>query len=192
MNVCRMLCTWASRLFVLPVVGVILAGCASMHIDDFAESKPSFVLQDYFDGPMTAYGIIKNRNGKVVSSFKGTLVGSWDANGIGTLDEFFVYSNGDTQKRVWTFRPTGTNTFIGTAGDIVGEAPVIVKGNTMMIDYTMRIPRGKGTLDVDVKDWLHLQEDGVIVNHSKMRKFGIRVGELVITIIKDFPPHEEK
>ena len=42
----------------------------------------------------------------------------------------------------------------------------------------------------NVLDWLHLQEDGVILNHSKMKKFGFEVGELVITIIKDFPPHK--
>lgn len=56
-----------------------------------------------------------------------------------------------------------------------------------MMDYTMEIPYNGSTINIDVKDWLHLQEDGVIINHSKMKKFGITVGELVITIIKDFP-----
>jgi hypothetical protein len=54
-----------------------------------------------------------------------------------------------------------------------------------MIDYVMRIPYGNSTIDIDVRDWLHLQDDGVILNHSKMKKFGIEVGELVITIIKE-------
>jgi len=48
----------------------------------------------------------------------------------------------------------------------------------------MRIPYKDSTIDIDVRDWLHLQEDGVILNHSKMKKFGFEVGELVITIIK--------
>ena len=54
-----------------------------------------------------------------------------------------------------------------------------------MIDYTMRVPYKDSTIDINVRDWLHLQEDGVILNHSKMKKFGFEVGELVITIIKD-------
>jgi hypothetical protein len=169
----------------------LLAGCSSMRIEDFSKTEPVFVPETYFDGPMTAYGIIKNRRGDIVSSFKGDLVGSWDENGIGTLDEKFVYADGDTQTRIWTFTPDGTNRYIGTAGDIVGEAPMVVNGNTMMIDYTMRIPYKGKTIDIDVKDWLHLQADGVIINHSKMRKFGFRVGELVITIIKDFPPDRD-
>ena len=64
---------------------------------------------------------------------------------------------------------------------------MIAKGNTVMIDYVMRVPYSNTTIDISVRDWLHLQEDGVIINHSKMKKFGFNVGELVITIIKDFP-----
>jgi hypothetical protein len=165
----------------------LLTGCSSMQIDDFAEAKPEFVPQQYFNGPMTAYGMVKDRSGKVIRRFKGKLIGSWDENGVGTLDESFVYDDGETQKRVWTLKPTGEKTFIGTAGDIVGDAEMIAKGNTVMIDYTMRVPYGEGTIDIDVRDWLHLQDDGVILNHSKMKKFGFTVGELVITIIKDFP-----
>ncbi len=167
-----------------------LTGCSSMQIDDFANTSPEFIPQKYFNGPMTAYGMVKDRDGKVIRRFKGKLVGSWDENGVGTLDEKFVYDDGEKQTRVWTLRPTGEKTFIGTAGDIVGEAQMIAKGNTVMIDYTMRVPYNDSTIDINVRDWLHLQEDGVILNHSKMKKFGFEVGELVITIIKDFPPHK--
>lgn len=165
----------------------LLAGCSSMQIDDFSATTPEFIPQQYFNGPMTAYGMVKDRSGKITRRFKGTLVGSWDEKGVGTLDELFVYDDGETQKRIWTLRPTGEKTFIGTARDIVGEAQMIANGNTVMIDYTMRVPYKDGTIDIDVRDWLHLQDDGVILNHSKMKKYGFTVGELVITIIKDFP-----
>jgi hypothetical protein len=67
----------------------------------------------------------------------------------------------------------------------VGEAEMVSNGNTVVMDYTMTVPYNDSTIDINVKDWLHLQEDGVILNHSKMKKFGFTVGELVITIIKD-------
>ncbi|HHS93643.1 MAG TPA: DUF3833 domain-containing protein [Campylobacterales bacterium] len=170
---------------------LLFIGCSSMQIDDFKNTKPEFIPQEYFNGPMTAYGMVKDRNGKILRTFKGKLIGSWDENGVGTLDESFVYDDGETQKRVWTLKPTGDKTFIGTAGDIVGEAQMIAKGNTVMIDYVMRVPYNDSTIDISVRDWLHLQEDGVILNHSKMKKFGFTVGELVITIIKDFPQQAE-
>lgn len=162
-----------------------LTGCSSMQLDDFKNTTPEFVPQSYFNGPLKAYGMVKDRNGKIMRTFKGHLVGSWDANGVGTLDEHFVYNDGQKLHRTWTMKPTGSKTFIATAGDIVGNADMQACGNTVMIDYTMRIPYGTGTLDINVQDWLHLQEDGVILNHSKMKKFGIEVGELVITIIKE-------
>lgn len=166
---------------------LLFTGCATMKIEDFTNKSPEFIPQEYFNGPMTAYGMVKDRSGKIIKTFKGKLIGSWDENGVGTLDEKFVYDNGETQTRVWTLKPTGKKTFIGTAGDIVGEASMIANGNTVMIDYVMRVPYNDTTIDISVKDWLHLQEDGVILNHSKMKKFGFEVGELVITIIKDFP-----
>ena len=156
-----------------------------MNINDFTNKKLEFIPQEYFNGKMTAYGMVKDRSGKIIKTFKGDLVGSWDKNGVGTLDEKFIYDNGETQTRVWTLKPTGDKTFIGTAGDIVGEANMIAQGNTVMIDYVMRVPYNDSTIDISVRDWLHLQEDGVILNHSKMKKFGFTVGELVITIIKE-------
>lgn len=162
-------------------------GCSTMKIEDFTNTTPTtpvFIPEKYFDGELTAYGIVKDRSGKIIRSFKGKLVGSWDEKGVGTLDESFLYNDGETQKRIWTLTPNGLNSYSGTAGDIVGEAKMKNNGNTVVIDYTMRVPYGDGTLDINVKDWLHLQEDGVIINHSKMKKFGFEVGELVITIIK--------
>ena len=35
---------------------------------------------------------------------------------------------------------------------------------------------------LDVTDWLYLAQNGVIVNRSEMRKFGIKVAELVATM----------
>ena len=175
------------RSFLTVGLCAVLGGCSAMEITDFDSTTPEFIPQAYFNGPMTAYGMVKDRSGKVIRRFKGTLVGSWNSEGIGTLDESFIYDDGEVQKRVWTLTPTGDKTFIGTAGDIVGDAQMVANGNTVMLDYTMRVPYGDSTMDIDVRDWLHLQDDGVILNHSNMKKFGFTVGELVITIIKDYP-----
>jgi hypothetical protein len=158
-----------------------------MQLEDFKDKRPEFIPQEYFNGKMTAYGLVKDRSGQIIRTFKGVLIGSWDEKGIGTLDEKFVYDDGEELTRVWTLKPTGEKSFDATAHDIVGTAKMKSLGNTVMIDYVMRVPYNDSTIDISVRDWLHLQEDGVIINHSKMKKFGFTVGELVITIIKDFP-----
>lgn len=173
------------NLIIIFFTTILLTGCTGMKIEDFNNTNPEFIPQEYFNGKLRAYGLVKDRSGKITRTFKGTMIGFWDKDGIGTLDEYFVYNNGEEMKRVWTLRPTGDKKFIATANDIIGESPMIANGNTVMLDYIMRIPYNDSTLDIAVQDWLHLQEDGVIINHSKMKKFGFVVGELVITIIKD-------
>lgn len=173
------------NLLLIFITTILLTGCASMKIEDFNNTKPEFVPQDYFNGKLRAYGIVKDRSGKIIRSFKGEMIGSWDKNGVGTLDEFFVYDDGEEMKRVWTLKPIENKKFIATADDIVGESPMIANGNTVMIDYVMRTPYKNSTIDLSVQDWLHLQDEKVIINHSKMKKFGFVVGELVITIIKE-------
>ena len=173
------------NLLLVFITTILLTGCASMKIEDFNNTKPEFIPQEYFNGKLRAYGIVKDRSGKIIRSFKGEMIGSWDKNGVGTLDEFFVYDDGEEMKRVWTLKPIENKKFIATADDIVGESPMIANGNTVMIDYVMRTPYKSSTINLSVQDWLHLQDDGVIINHSKMKKFGFVVGELVITIIKD-------
>ncbi|NCB13307.1 MAG: DUF3833 domain-containing protein [Erysipelotrichia bacterium] len=173
------------NLLLIFITTILLTGCASMKIEDFNNTKPEFVPQEYFNGKLRAYGIVKDRSGKIIRSFKGEMIGSWDKNGVGTLDEFFVYDDGEEMKRVWTLKPIENKKFIATANDIVGESPMIANGNTVMIDYVMRTPYKNSTIDLSVQDWLHLQDEKVIINHSKMKKFGFVVGELVITIIKE-------
>ena len=172
------------KLIPLALICLSIMACSSMELGDFDNTTPKFVPEEYFKGKLTAYGLVKNRSGQITRTFKGDLVGHWDENGVGTLEEDFVYDDGEELRRVWTLTPNGENTYIGTAGDIVGEAPMQVNGNTLKIDYTMLVPYDGDTIEIDVVDWLHLQEDGVILNHSKMTKFGVEVGELVITIIK--------
>lgn len=173
------------NLLLVFITTILLTGCASMKIEDFNNTKPEFIPQEYFNGKLRAYGIVKDRSGKIIRSFKGEMIGSWDKNGVGTLDEFFVYDDGEEMKRVWTLKPIENKKFIATANDIVGESSMIANGNTVMIDYVMRTPYKSSTIDLSVQDWLHLQDEKVIINHSKMKKFGFVVGELVITIIKE-------
>jgi hypothetical protein len=171
------------HLFTLGICS-LLGGCGSMQIEDFKGTTPAFVPQEYFNGPLKAYGLVKDRSGKITRRFKGEMVGSWDEKGVGTLDERFVYDDGEVQTRTWTMKPIKEGVFNATAGDIIGDSLMQAQGNTVMLDYTMRVPYKGSTIDIDVRDWLHLQDDGVIINHSKMKKFGFDVGELVITILK--------
>jgi hypothetical protein len=74
------------------------------------------------------------------------------------------------------------NTFTATADDIVGEAHGIVSGPTIKMTYKIVLPEDAGGHTLSVTDWLYRTENGIIMNKSEMRKFGIKVAELVATM----------
>jgi hypothetical protein len=78
-------------------------------------------LREYFNGTLDAHGIFQDRSGKVVKRFKVVIDASWKGD-TGTLDERFTYSDGSTQRRVWTITHLGAHRYTGRADDVVGEA----------------------------------------------------------------------
>ncbi|WP_246125089.1 DUF3833 domain-containing protein [Exilibacterium tricleocarpae] len=160
---------------------VLLVGCSGVSINDYRSNQPALVLEEFFDGNLSAHGVVKNRSGKVIRYFNADIKASWE-NGVGTLDEDFLFDDGEKQRRVWTLRPAGEGRYIGTAGDVVGEGRGTVVGNAMFLDYVLRIPYGDGTLDIRVDDRMYLVSPNVLINESSLRKFGFEVGRLLLVI----------
>ena len=114
----------------------LLAGCASAPVpEDYAAEKPALDLKTYFNGPLTAHGLFTDRAGKVKRRFTVKLVGRWQGD-VGTLEEDFLYSDGKTERRVWTLTALGDGRWRGTAADVVGEAAGEARGNALRWAYT--------------------------------------------------------
>ena len=172
------------RKFILALAVVAgLAGCGSQALDDYAGGQPELDLREYLDGTLTASGIFFDRAGRAKLRFVVDMEGSWQGES-GTLAEQFRYSDGRTDERVWTLRFQGDERFTGTANDVVGEASGMQTGNAAKMTYRLRIPREDNEIVVSMEDWFYLQDDGTLINRTKMRKFGFTVGELVIAFRK--------
>jgi len=103
---------WASKLqlaFLALAGALVLTACASPQPTDYAQEKPVLDLKEYFNGTIDAWGVFQDRSGKVVKRFTVVMKCTWDGN-TGVLDEDFTYSDGTTQKRVWTLKKTATST----------------------------------------------------------------------------------
>lgn len=160
-----------------------LTGCTSQTLDNYANEQPKLDLRTYFDGPLEASGIFFDYSGRASLRFVVDMKGAWNGN-TGTLSETFHYSDGHTDSRVWTLKFSDDQHFTATAHDVVGEAVGGQKGNAATMKYQLRIPRDGSEMVVSMEDWLYLQEDGTLINRSTMRKFGLPVGELVVTFRK--------
>ena len=160
-----------------------LAGCAAPQIEDYASEKPALDLRSYFDGTVDGYGIFTDRGGKVVRRFTVVMVCSWSGD-QGVLDEDFTYSDGTKEKRVWRITQLPGGRYSGRAGDIVGEASGVARGNTLRWNYTLALPIDGRVIDVQMDDWMYLMDDTVMFNKTEMRKFGIRLGEVTLAFRK--------
>ena len=67
----------------------LLSACASMDSESYENQTPTFVLEEFFDGQVLAWGIVQSRRGNVVQRFTVDIDGSVDGNTL-TLDETFT------------------------------------------------------------------------------------------------------
>jgi hypothetical protein len=144
-----------------------------------AKAPQQFVLEDYFKGKTTAWGVFQERNGTLIRQFKVDIEGTWDGNVL-TLDERFDYADGAKEQRIWKIRKTGPNTYEGTAGDVRGVAKGLIQGNQLSWIYDVDLKIGDRSVLVTFDDRMWLQPDGVLINRAKVKKFGITFGEATI------------
>ena len=160
-----------------------ITGCSSTQVQEYKNEKPTLVLEDYLSGKLEAHGFFQDRSGKIVKRFKVLMTGQWTGD-TGTLDEDFEYSDGTKSKRIWTIKKLASGQYSGTAADVVGEARGEAAGNAFRWVYTMDLPVGKTSYHVQFDDWMYLMDQEVMLNKSKMSKFGVYLGEVTLVFIK--------
>ena len=157
-------------------------GCAGVSVKDYAEVEPRFDPIEFFNGDFIAEGVIQNRSGAVTRHFVATIDAYWDEE-RGVLDEVFLFSDGEESERYWEFTRTGPNTWSGTAGDVVGESRLVHDGNAIQMKYRLDVPLQNGrNIVLNMDDWLYQVSDDTLINETIMRKFGFRVGKIILTI----------
>jgi hypothetical protein len=150
---------------------------------DFKEATPALVIEEYFAGETRAWGLFEDRFGRLRRQFTVDITGTWDGDEL-VLDERFLYSDGETDRRVWKIRKTGPHTYEGRADDVVGAASGEAYGNALNWRYAMDLKVGDGTMRVRFNDWMFLQPSGVLLNRARVSKFGFKIGEVTLAFVK--------
>jgi len=162
----------------------LIASCSSVPVSEYADNTPVMVVEEFFNGSLRAHGIVKDRGGKVIRYFNASINASW-VDGVGTLDEVFRFDDGEEQRRIWKLVRDDDGNYVGTANDVVGSSTLEVAGNSLFLDYVLRIPYGDGTLDLNIDDRMYLVSERVLINESVMTKWGFNVGQITLVIEKE-------
>jgi len=168
------------------VIGLgLLAGCAA---------KPSFTdpqltgneleLQEFFDGNLRAYGQFQDVLGQVRRQFVVEIAGDWDGETL-TLVEDFTYADGATERRLWTLRETGPESWEGTAPGVIGTATGEERGDRFNWRYTIDLPIVRAgepvtTQRVTFDDWMWQLTPDRLFNRAYMYRAGLYIGEVSI------------
>jgi len=174
-----------SRRFVPVLVAAAAAtGCASSSsLEQFEAAPRQLVLEEYFAGETTAYGLFEDRFGKVRRQFKVDITGEVEGNRL-TLTEKFVYDDGERDTRVWEIDILGNGQYRGTAGDVPVPAVGQVSGNAFNWKYKVDLKVGDSVWNVGFNDWMFLMEDDVLINRAYVTRYGIEIGQVTIAFNK--------
>jgi len=161
----------------------MLSSCSTTSIDAYASNQPPLNPQQFLNGDLTAHGVVKDRGGKVTRYFNATIKAYWN-NGVGTLEEKFVFDDGEVQFRNWTLTPTDKG-YAATAGDVIGTGIAQVRGNSMNLNYVLEVKYKDSPLQLQVDDWMWQVDNKTLLNESTLRKWGFKVGSIQLVIIKN-------
>lgn len=164
-------------------MAVATAGCGSVDPAIYRSEQPELALEQYFNGTVDGWGMFQDYSGKVIKRFTVRIDGRWTGD-TGTLDEEFNYSDGTRERRVWTIRRTGPNTYSGTAGDVVGEASGVREGNAVSWRYVLAVPIDGRVWHMEMDDWMYRVDERTVLNRTAMRKFGVTLGEVTLSFTR--------
>jgi hypothetical protein len=162
----------------------LMSACSSISVETYRDRQPAMLMETFFNGPLRAHGIVKNRSGEVIRTFNASIDASWNGT-AGVLDEHFTFDDGEKQQRIWQLQKTGPGEYIATANDVIGESHIRVAGNSVFLNYTLEIDYKGKPLQLQIDDRMYLTSPKVMINESKMSKLGFTVGSLVLVIEKD-------
>ena len=155
-----------------------------MEPKSFAGAEPRLVLEEYFAGKTTAWGIFEDRFGKIRRQFVVDIAGRWDGRTL-VLEEDFSFADGEKSRRVWRIEKLDDHSYEGRADDVIGIARGSAYGNALNWQYDMDLKVGDSSWRVTFDDWMFLQPGGVLINRARVSKWGINIGEVTLAFRRD-------
>jgi len=164
---------------------LLLTSCTTP-IADYQQTSPALDIQTYFDGPMTAWGIVQDYNDKVTRRFCVELNGSWQGE-KGLLKEKFYFDDGEISYRNWQLTRRVDGQYHGEAEDVVGQARGQQRGFAFQWQYELIVPIDDSEYQFVLDDWMYRIDEYRAFNRTEMKKFGITVAQLTLFFDKQTP-----
>lgn len=171
------------RLLLPVLVMLVLSACGHVRVQHFDGREPEFSVAEYFQGETWGWGMVQDYRGRITRQFTVYIQGYMDGDVL-VLDEDFLFSDGEESKRVWRLKPVDQHCYVGTAHDVVGEGRACNYGDAFHLTYRLKVPIGEREWVFSMDDWMYLQDNQVVFNRTRMRKWGLTLGNITLTFTK--------
>lgn len=131
-------------------------------------------LETYFAGTTHAWGVVEDLRGALRREFSISIEGVWDGKVL-TLDESFLYADGETERRVWTITPLGEGRYEGTAPGVIGIATGAATHDRFSWQYRFALPMFGKVWNVHFRDRFFLRPNGLLLNIASVSKLGVTI-----------------
>ena len=179
--------TYWFKSFITLFIILIFTGCSQTDMKEFQNNTPKLDLFSFFEGDTIAYGIFEDRFGNLKRQFRVNINGKID-NQILTLDEDFLYDDGEQAKRIWKIEKKIDNnqhvTYEGQADDVDGKASGSISGNALNWSYDIYLNIKGSDIKVHFNDWIYKQSEDLAINRAYVSKFGINIGSVTLVFLR--------
>jgi len=163
-----------------------LSACSSIDVQTYQDRSPTLTPEQFFQGKICADGVVRDYSGEQIRSFQARIDASWDDQGVGTLDEVFRFQNEDgtsnIETRIWTLQPNADGTYQASANDVPVPTTMEYAGNAIHMAYDLEYGDPGDTISLHMNDWMYQVREGVVINETRMSKWGIDVGQILLVM----------
>lgn len=178
---------------VLIVIVLYLTSSCSADVNSYknteVKSAKPFDIKEYFNGDVTAWGIVQDYTNKVTRRFCVELTGSW-TNERGILAEKFYFDDGEVSYRNWQLTKQHDGSYLGEAEDVKGVAVGKHQSFAFQFTYQLLLTLDESTYVVDMDDWMYQLDDYRVMNKTTMKKLGVEVAQITLFFDKELPIKE--
>ena len=185
LSINKIMCKLSSYLTLFIIL--LFTGCSQTDMKEFQNNTPKLDLFEFFAGETIAYGIFEDRFGNLKRQFRVNINGKID-NQILTLDEDFLYDDGEQAKRIWKIEKKIDNNqkiiYEGQADDVEGKASGSISGNALNWSYDIYLNIKGSDIKVHFNDWIYKQSEDLAINRAYVSKFGINIGSVTLVFLR--------
>jgi len=174
------------KTFFIFIFFISLSACSKIEMEQFKNNTPKLDLFSFFEGNTVAYGIFEDRFGNLKRQFRVNISGTIVDETL-TLDEDFLYDDGEKDKRIWKIKKITEEdkiTYEGQAEDIEGTATGSISGNTLNWSYDIYLNIKGSNIKVHFNDWIYKQSENLAINRAYVSKFGINIGSVTLVFLR--------